>query len=239
MPRVLLYYITDRAAFSGDEFARRHTLLAKIAEAARAGVDYIQLREKDLPARDLESLTRAALSAIRDVQVTIQNVKPRTENQEPRTENQEPRTALLINSRSDVALATAADGVHLPANSISPAEVRRIWDSSSRHAASPYAPGTVISVSCHEPIEVRAAETGGADFAVFAPVFEKKSAPGARPAGLDALRRACRHRIPVFALGGVTLENAAACLEAGASGIAGIRLFQDHDIAEVVRRLRG
>jgi thiamine-phosphate pyrophosphorylase len=232
MPRVLLYYITDRAAFPGDEFARRHTLLAKIAEAARAGVDYIQLREKDLPARDLESLTRAALSAIRDVQVTIQNVKPRTENQEP-------RTALLINSRSDVALATAADGVHLPANSISPAAVRRIWESSSRHAATPAAPGVVISVACHEPAEVREAETGGADFAVFAPVFEKKGAPGARPAGLDTLRRACRHRIPVFALGGVTLENAAACFEAGASGIAGIRLFQDHDIAEVIRRLHG
>jgi thiamine-phosphate pyrophosphorylase len=232
MPRVLLYYITDRAAFPGDEFARRHTLLAKIAEAARAGVDYIQLREKDLPARDLESLTRAALSAIRDVQVTIQNVKPRTENQEP-------RTALLINSRSDVALATAADGVHLPANSISPAAVRRIWESSSRHAATPAAPGVVISVACHEPAEVREAETGGADFAVFAPVFEKKGVPGARPAGLDTLRRACRHRIPVFALGGVTLVNAAACLEAGASGIAGIRLFQDHDIAEVSRRLRG
>lgn len=238
MPRVLLYYITDRAAFPGDEFARRHTLLAKIAEAARAGVDYIQLREKDLPARDLESLTRAALSAIRDVQVTIQNVKPRTENQEL-------RTALLINSRSDVALATAADGVHLPANSISPAEVRRIWESSirhtarSRHAATPAARGVVISVACHEPAEVREAETGGADFAVFAPVFEKKGAPGARPTGLDTLRRACRHRIPVFALGGVTLENAAACFEAGASGIAGIRLFQDHDIAEVSRRLRG
>jgi thiamine-phosphate pyrophosphorylase len=232
MPRLLLYYITDRAAFSGDEFARRQTLLAKIAEAARAGVDYIQLREKDLPARDLEPLTRAALSAIRDVQVKIQNVKLRAEHREP-------RTALLINCRSDVALATAADGVHLPANSLSPAEVRRIWEASSRHAATPAAPGVVISVACHEPAEVRQAETGGADFAVFAPVFEKKGAPGARPAGLDNLRRACQHRIPVFALGGVTLVNVAACLEAGASGIAGIRLFQDHDIAEVGRRLHG
>jgi len=229
MPRVLLYYITDRAAFPGDEFARRHTLLAKIDEAARAGIDYIQLREKDLPARDLELLTRAALSAIRDAQLNVQL----------RTENRQPRTALLINSRIDVALATAADGVHLPANSISPMEVRRIWDSSSRHAAFPDTPGAVISVACHESTDGRGAEAAGADLALFAPVFEKKDAPNTHPAGLDALRRASQHRIPVFALGGVTLENAAACLKAGASGIAGIRLFQDLDIAEVVRRLRG
>lgn len=228
MPRVLLCYITDRAAFSGDELARRHTLLAKISEAARAGVDYIQLREKDLTARDLELLAGAALSAIRDAQLNVQL----------RAENRQPRTALLINSHVDVALATAADGVHLPAHSISPAEVHRIWESSSRLAATPDTRGAVVSVACHDPTEVCAAETGAADFAVFAPVFEKKGGPDARPAGLDALRRACQHRIPVFALGGVTLENAAACLEAGASGIAGIRLFQDHGIAEVVRHLR-
>ena len=56
MPRCLLYYITDRTAFAGDEPTRRRCLLEKIREAASAGIDYIQLREKDLPTRDLESL---------------------------------------------------------------------------------------------------------------------------------------------------------------------------------------
>jgi len=59
-----------------------------------------------------------------------------------------------------------------------------------------------------------------------------------RPAGIAALREACRAKIPVLALGGVTVENAASCLDAGAAGIAGIRLFQDNKIEDVVRALR-
>jgi len=79
------------------------------------------------------------------------------------------------------------------------------------------------------------AAAAGATFAVFAPVFEKKNVP---TAGLAALRQACEAKIPVFALGGVTLANAHSCLEAGASGIAAIRLFQENDIGAVVHRLR-
>ena len=109
--RCLLYYITDRTAFPGDEPTRRRRLLEKIAEAARAGVDYIQLREKDLPTRDLESLAREAVRIIAEL----------------RTENRELRTALLINSRTDVALAVRADGVHLRCDDISPQEVRAVW----------------------------------------------------------------------------------------------------------------
>src|SRR6202035_4557704 len=96
----LLYYITDRRAFPGDERSRRRRLLEKIREGAQAGVDYIQLREKDLSTRDLESLAREAMSIIR-------------ESSQLRTENRERKTALLINSRTDVALAVLADGVHL------------------------------------------------------------------------------------------------------------------------------
>ena len=58
------------------------------------------------------------------------------------------------------------------------------------------------------------------------------------PGGLDRLREACRQRIPVLALGGVTLENARACVDAGAAGIAAIRLFQENNIADVVRLLK-
>jgi len=56
----LLYYITDRTQFPGNESSRRRRLLEKIGEAARAGVDYIQLREKDLSTRDLELLAKEA-----------------------------------------------------------------------------------------------------------------------------------------------------------------------------------
>jgi thiamine-phosphate pyrophosphorylase len=213
---LLLYYITDRTQFPGDESARQRTLLAKIGEATRCGVDLIQLREKDLSTRELEALTRAALSVVRP----------------PGTENREPTTRLLINSRADIAAACGADGVHLRSDDISPSEVRQIW-SQSEHTAR-----ALVSVSCHSEPDVARAASEHADFAVFAPVFEKKDAPLRNPAGLDRLREACRQKIPVLALGGITLKNAGACLNAGAAGIAAIRLFQENDIAEVGRRLK-
>jgi thiamine-phosphate pyrophosphorylase len=81
------------------------------------------------------------------------------------------------------------------------------------------------------------AESEAADFAVFAPVFGKRGTAGTPPAGLAALREACRAKISVLALGGVHLRNAASCLNAGAAGIAAIRLFQENKIEDVVRAL--
>jgi thiamine-phosphate pyrophosphorylase len=218
--RCLLYYITDRSQFRGDEPARRRALLAKVAEAVREGVDYIQLREKDLSTRDLQSLAKDAIRTIR----------------EARTANDVPRTALLINSRTDIALAANADGVHLRSEDVSPTEVRRLWTLCS--AGAPAREGPIVAVSCHNTDDVNRAQSQGADFAVFAPVFEKNNARGVQAAGIAALQEACRAKIPVLALGGVTMENAAACLQAGAAGIAGIRLFQENKIEDVVRALR-
>jgi len=220
---LLLYYITDRTQFPGTESHCRKCLLRKIAEAALAGVDYIQLREKDLPARELESLAKEAAQLIRQSGSS---------------------TRLLINSRTDIALAAEADGVHLTSNDVSPLDVKQIW----REAHAPAQP--IIAVSCHSEAEVIAAENTSdrvaadvdvrppsADFVVFGPVFEKRGAD--QTVGIDQLRQVCRHRIPVLALGGVTTENAHLCIEAGAKGIAGIRLFQGSDVAAVVRKLRG
>jgi thiamine-phosphate pyrophosphorylase len=218
-PPCLLYYITDRTALASDEPTRRKRLLDKIAEVARAGVDYIQLREKDLSARELESLTREAVALMNAV----------------RTQNQELTTALLINSRTDVALTVGADGVHLRSDDISPQEVREIW----RSGAGAPVRDPLTGVSCHSPDDATQAAQAGATFAVFAPVFEKKDSSGTRPAGLSQLEQSCRAPIPVLALGGITRENARACLNAGAAGIAAIRLFQENDIASVVQRLRG
>ena len=220
--RCLLYYITDRSQFPGAEADRRQALLDKIGEAARAGVDYIQLREKDLSTRELESLAIEAVKVVREV----------------RTANNEQRTAVLINSRTDVALAVGADGVHLRSDDTSANEARGIWSFCSGYTGAGKTE-PVVAVSCHTVAEVLHAETEGADFAVFAPVFEKRDRPEAPPAGLSALHEACRANIPVLALGGVTLQNAASCLAHGAAGIAGIRLFQDNHVEEVVRALKG
>jgi thiamine-phosphate pyrophosphorylase len=216
---LLLYYITDRSQFPGDEDSRRARLRATVVHAARCGVDYIQLREKDLSTHNLEILAREIL--------------------ERRTENNQLNTGVLINTRTDVALACGANGVHLRSDDISPAVVRTIWTNSGVGAR------VTIGVSCHTRAEVARAAEEGADFAVFGPVFEKahqekvRAAEGStRPTGLEVLHEACQEKIPVIALGGVTLENAAACIQAGAAGIAAIRLFQENEIDEVVGALR-
>jgi len=121
--------------------------------------------------------------------------------------------------------------VHLRSDDVSPSEVQNIW------AEAGYSSRALVSLSCHSVLEVARAACQGADFAVFGPVFEKKDAPQTSPAGLGGLREACRQKIPVLALGGITLKNAHACLDVGAAGVAAIRLFQENDIAEVVRIL--
>ena len=176
------YYITDRRTCPD--------ILGSIRRAAEAGVDFIQIREKDLNSRDLFDLTLGAVSAIR--------AWP---------------TRVLVNGRVDIALAAGAHGVHIPARSILPSQFRRIAPS-----------GFLIGVSCHSTTEL--AEAEGADFAVYGPVFDT---PGkGPPLGLDSLRDAVRiSPVPIYALGGVTAEDAPSCLNAGAIGIAGIRLFQN------------
>ena len=204
---MLFCYITDRRQFPGNDAAQRTLLLKKIAEAARYSVDYIQLREKDLSTRDLERLANEAMRVVRE---------------------NSPSTRLLINSRTDVALAVDADGVHLRADDILPTEVRAIWKAKR---------ASTIGVSCHFAEQVGRAASQGADFVVFGPVFRKKDEL-ARGVGLGALTQACKYNIPVLALGGVTLENAKGCFGAGAAGIAGIRLFQENDIATAVSLIR-
>lgn len=208
---VLLYYITDRAQFPGTEAERRKMLLDRIAEAARCEVDFVQLREKDLCARDLESLARSTLNNIRASR---------------------SRTRLLINSRIDVAVAVGAEGVHLRANDVTAEDVRTVWRTASA--------GTdpLIALSCHSENEVVVARSANAHFVVFGPVFEKIGAPQMPAHDIGSLRAVSRQGVPVLALGGVTVENAAACLDAGASGVAGIRLFQKGDLAQTVKKLR-
>jgi len=183
--QVKRYYITDRKAVGGFR-----PLLDVIRDQMQLGVDFIQIREKDLAARELFQFTLAVLEA---------------RAQDP---NLHAHPKILINTRADVAKATGADGVHLPA--AAPRETL---------------PGLLVGRSCHTIEEV---QTAKADLVTFGPVF---SSPGkGDPTGLDVLAQACRCGKPIYALGGITWENAADCMQAGATGIAGIRLFQQPDL---------
>jgi thiamine-phosphate pyrophosphorylase len=162
---------------------------AVAARAAQDRVDMIQVRAKELSSRALAELVRRALANA-------------------------GASKVLVNTRTDVALACGAHGVHLPTGSISPETIRGIVPD-----------GFLIGVSCHTIDELRAAERENADFAVYGPVFPSIT-KSVRPIGLEALRQAVATvRLPVYALGGVTLENGAKCTQAGAVGIAGISLF--------------
>jgi thiamine-phosphate pyrophosphorylase len=128
-------------------------------------------------------------------------------------------TRLLVNDRADIARAAAADGVHLTTRSLEASVVRRAFGADF-----------LIGVSAHTLAEAREAREGGADFAVFGPVFDtpSKRALGP-PAGLEALGEVARavSPFPVFAIGGVTRENTPQVIRAGARGVAAIRLFSD------------
>jgi thiamine-phosphate pyrophosphorylase len=210
---LLLCYITDRRQFGGSSADQIQQLLARITACAAAGVDYIQLREKDLSTRELEKLAVKALAAL---------------------PGNSP-SKLLINSRLDVALACGAHGVHLPAGDLNAGEARALWSRASERAC-------VIGVSAHSATEIALAESHGADFAVFGPVFEKGGATN--PGGLQQLQQVCQRSqaavpaMPVLAVGGVTVQIAPQCLGAGCHGIAGIRLFQESNASTVVTALR-
>jgi len=232
-----------------------HLLLDRIGVTAKAGLDAIQLREKDLTAHALVELGRRAVQIVQ--QANASNPL-------------KPHTRLLINSRVDVAITSGADGVHLRSNDTSAADARAIF----LHATGRQ---PLVGVSCHSVQEVELAESQGADFAVFGPVFGKSSAlqqthEGESASG-DAARcisttqsggtnlrgtagalsstelfeleavcrrqRTARPAMPVLALGSIEMGNAAECLRAGAGGVGGIRLFQQGNATEVVSYLRG
>ena len=120
------------------------------------------------------------------------------------------RTRVLVNDRLDVALAAKIDGVHLPGHGLPAVRIR------------PFV--RTLGCSIHSVEEGLQAEREGADFVVFGPIF---ATPGKSPAGVEALRVVTTAiRIPVLAIGGITDLNTPAVLEAGAAGIAAIRLFQ-------------
>ena len=212
--RLLRCAITDLASYTSDVRQERALRLGKqLRRWAFDGVDIVQLREKTLGSGEVFALAEAAKKVFGELATSLAS----SENSQP------PR--LLVNSRADIALAAGADGVHLPAHpgALTPAQVRELFHRAGR-------PDCIVSVSCHTLEEVRAGRDAEASFILFGPVFEKRVgsvvvSPGI---GLGRLQEACvlGAPVPVLALGGLTVAEIPGCLQAGARGVAGIRLFQ-------------
>jgi thiamine-phosphate pyrophosphorylase len=204
--------ITDRRSLGNshrldarpDQAALRHRLLALTEGWSAGGVPFIQLREKDLDPAELQFLAAEMMARI-----------------------DRHRSRLLVNipspAAASLAIAAGADGVHL-AGKLVPGAAGTV-----RHAFRANRRETLVSVPCHSLEDIELAWKERVDLILFSPVFEKLSAPPeiSKPQGLEALRQACAaaQGIPVFALGGVSAANASACIAAGATGVAGIRLF--------------
>jgi thiamine-phosphate diphosphorylase len=192
--RPVLCLVTDRQRLapiaSSDD-----ALVGFVGAAARAGVDLVQVRERDLDGRALTRLVHRCLEAVAGT-----------------------RARVLVNDRLDVALAAGAHGVHLPGHGVPAVRARSI------------APrGFLIGRSVHHASEAaRVAEEGGLDYLVFGTVFATSSKVGVAPAGVEGLAAAVAAvRLPVLAIGGVTLERAPEIARAGGAGVAAIAMFSE------------
>jgi len=212
----MVCYVTDRKGLGpGDSI---ESVLGRIRAAVAAGVDWVQIREKDLTGRELLALVRAATG------MTHESAHA-------------GKASVVVNDRLDVALAAGAAGVHLGGESLPARDVIR-WCRGGNAPAE-----FLVGVSCHSLEEMREAESAGASYVFFGPIFETPSKQRfGTPQGIARLAEVCRAaRIPVIAIGGVSEENGAECVGAGAAGIAAIRLFQEPRdpvaLQEAIKRL--
>jgi thiamine-phosphate pyrophosphorylase len=228
----IVCYVTDRLALDVPTGASREAdLLARITEAVAAGVDWIQVREKDLEARALLDLARGAVAGSAAVSRTVDENAGAgigsgpSGRPIPQRRLSRIRTRILINDRLDVACAAGAGGVHLGENSL---PIREVVKNAVQWKRAAGREDFLVGASCHSVEEGRLAAVSGADYIFFGPVFATPSkASFGPPQGVAALAEISRAiSIPVLAIGGITAENAAACLEVGAAGIAAIRWFQ-------------
>ncbi len=186
--------VTDRQRLgAGDEAVDR--LVDLVAAAGRAGIDLIQIRERDLDARALAALAARCVSAVRGA-----------------------RTQVVVNDRIDVALATGAHGVHLRADSVAAPSARSLVGATAVIGRSVHLPHEAAKIA-------RAGGVDYLIFGTLHETASKAAGhPVATLDGLRATCRTAAG-IPVLAIGGMTVERAADAARAGASGIAGIGLF--------------
>ncbi|MBH0189074.1 MAG: thiamine phosphate synthase [Nitrospira sp.] len=186
-----LLLVTDRHRTRG------RSLPSILQQAVEAGLPAIQLRERDLPTTEL-------LQFVQEIRaITLPRAVP-----------------LIINDRVDLMLALNLDGVHLRANSLPVAAVRRLAGADR-----------LIGLSTHSLAEVRQANQDGADYVVFGPIFDTLSKRQfGSPVGLAQLAEVCRlSAIPVFAIGGISGASVPAVRRAGSHGIAVIGSILDQE----------
>jgi thiamine-phosphate diphosphorylase len=213
LPFPLISAVSDRRRLASSDDRACALLVEWSAAVATAGVDIIQLRESGLTDSALTALARGVVAATAGTAAMV-----------------------LLNDRTDVALVTDCDGVHLPSTAPAAAIVRRMAPD-----------GFVIGRSVHQGDDLASTATG-CDYLTFGTVFASASKPAGHPAaGLEAFQRCCRAAtVPVQAIGGVTVGNAAALARAGAGGVAAIGLFVDgwspsgrpDRLTDIVGRLR-
>ncbi|MSQ23974.1 MAG: thiamine phosphate synthase [Chloroflexi bacterium] len=177
--RPVICLITDRL------LAEPRDLAEIVSAAVDGGVNLVQLREKDLPTRELIDLAARLIDAIAG------------------------RAPLLVNGRPDVAFATKADGVHLPADGLLPQDARKVLGVDC-----------IVGQSIHSPEEALHYRNAGLDYVELGSIFPSGSHPGRPALGLYAIRAAALHGIPILAVGGVTSRNVANVIADGAMGVA-------------------
>jgi thiamine-phosphate pyrophosphorylase len=202
-----LCYVTDSPSLPAENNAGLREMVRKVADA---GVDWVQFREKAMPAPNLLALVREAA----------------------RTKE---RMRVLVNDRLDVVVASEADGVHLGGESLRAVDVVA-WLRAGRMQAG-FQIG--ISCHELNDIQQAERDGADYVFfgPVFPTPSKARFGP---PQGLAKLADVCRRtRLPVLAIGGITAENASECARAGAAGIAATRLFQQAgDLPDIIHRLR-
>ncbi len=190
---MIIHLVTDRRRLTPATEAGlwRDCLLRQARWAIAAGVDVIQIRERDLEAGVLLTLTADMVRLSRGT-----------------------GTRVVVSDRLDVALASGADGVHLPARSLPVAAVRRVVGA-----------GFLIGRSVHDAVELDAA--AGADYVIAGTVWPTSSKPaGHQTLGAQGLAGlVARSAVPVLAIGGVTIARAREIAETGAGGVAAMSLM--------------
>lgn len=202
IPGFELLAISDRLALGAGGFE------LWLERLGAAGVGAVQIREKDLPDREILSLAHSARRRL------------------------PPDTTLLINGRADLARSVdfgGTLGIHLPSDGV---PIRALRDR--------FGADFLIGRSAHSLDEVARAMGEGADYATLSPLYATPSkAAFGPPLGLGPLERAAALGLPLYALGGVTLDRLPELAAAGAAGIAGIRLFlEPTDLAKLVTTAR-
>ena len=185
----ILCYVTDRKSLASADNDQNHALLKRVASAAAAGVDWMQIREKDLSAKQLSSLTRDAVAQTRQINERNGNA-----------------SRILVNDRLDVARSERAGGVHLGEHSLPVQDVCKWVDAKvDLHEHDRF----LVGVSCHAVQAAMTAARGGADYIFFGPVFATPSkVQFGTPQGLQRLAEACSGvSIPVLAIGGITFDH--------------------------------